>query len=370
MPARWTIDIVDINGNSVTEAGIETVAKSKQFTFQLGAPDIFTCMLPLTSYEASVVASNSETSVASLGKCYVKAYRQGANESAKTLRFYGPAWIDEVQGGGGGNGVDMLALTAFDPSIMLTKRYTVVADTDDLGTLLKEMVDTTNTNDGETGIRTNSANVSASSTGTIDYSTQRTLISQVRDSFFNQLDGCEAWINPIELASGKIGDLYVALSRGQDSTWCEFGYGESTAANCRSMSRVRNMSEVENDINASSENLTAAQKTDATSVAAYRRHMSYPTYTGEKIQSQIDARAQGRLDWRKTPERVAVYQAEPAGQADNLPVLFDDYDIGDTVTLNFNKGVAFTVPQRVYSATLDVNDQGVEIPGGWRFRAL
>ncbi len=350
MPASWTFDLCDVNGIPLTEGGLN-LATGASLNFQLCAPTIVQFTLPLSSADAATIASTSETDY------YVKAYRLPAGGNPlldKSLRFYGSVWVDEVQGRNGG---DVLVVTALDQLALLSKRFTLAqfAPTDQ-GTLLKTMVDTSNTTDGETGILTSASYITASTSIDLDARTNKPSILSLVQQFSGQLDGCEAWLVPIELASGKISQLWASPRRGSAQT-AVFSYGATTEANCSGMTRVRDKNLMVNDVEGYADALTSS-KTNATSINAYRRLVEYISMTGETAQTVLDNRAQGRLDDRGTKAAVAKYTCAPGPSA---PPIFDTWDIGDTVNLEFSQGsVEWQVAQRVYAATVRVKPGGAE----------
>lgn len=350
MSASWKFDVVDLNGNPLTEGGL-TLATNIELNFQMTQPNTFTCSLPLTAPEAQLILSD-------LTLPFVKGYRtpSGGNpDTDQVLQFYGPVWVDQVIGQ---NGIDQLMIGAFEPTIILNKRYALNNyAASDLGAIIKSEIDRTNTTDGETGIRTNSGNISASSSIDLINGGNTPTIQSLIEQFANQLDGCEIWTVPIELSSGKICDLYASSSRGSSSD-VVFGYGDTSYANCSAMGRTRDKSKMVNVVNGYTDTLTS-QKSDATSVAEFRALVEYMSFTGETTQSALDARAQGRLDNLSTPSAVAEYSCSPVG-GDAAPQFFDDFGIGDDVYLHFVKGIEWGISQRVFSTKIGISQGGVE----------
>lgn len=352
----WQFALVDVNGNNLSN-GEMSMGLARAITFQLCAPSLFTCQIPLTHPDAAVIAA---------GSSYIKGYRTDAS-GTKTLRFYGPAWARQVQGGGGGGGVDTLLVTAMDPMAYLSKRFTVATFTaQDRGVILKSVVDTTNTNDGDTGIRTNTANITASSTISPDYSNAKQDLQSLIADYGASLDACEAWLVPIELSSGKIADLYCALRRGSTQNNAVFGYGAGTKANCSAMGRVEDMTNMRNDVLGFTDTMSS-NWTNSTSINAYRRLVADISMTGETDPTVVSARTKGDLDRHSTPDQIAEHSLTATMAA---PRMFDDFNIGDTVWLDFAKGyLSYTVQQRVYAATIGIDDQGVETFSSMDLRA-
>lgn len=342
----WQFALGDVNGNNLSN-GEMPLGSNRAITFQHLAPALFTCMIPCTHPDAGVIAA---------GSAYVRGYRTPVG-GTKALRFSGPVWIRQVQGGVNG-GFDSLMLVAMDPMIYLTKRFTTATiTTQDRGAAIKGMIDTTNSTDGETGIRTNSANITASSTISTDYSNAKQDLQSVISDNGTALDGCETWLLPIELTGGKIADLYCGPKRGSIQNNAVFGYGPGTKSNCNAMSQSEDLTNMVNDVLGFTDT-QASNWTNNASIAAYRRLMADISMTGETDAAVISARTKGYLDRHADPASIAEYNLTATSRA---PRLFDDFNIGDTVWLDYRKGyVSFQTQQRVYAATLAINDNGAE----------
>jgi len=107
MPAKWTTYLCNASGGELADL---TFAANKKIEYQLNAPNIASMVLPLTSDAAALVEP---------GSTYIKMYRK-PESGPRVLRFFGPVWSDQIEANNGG--VDSLQITAFDPSIYLTKR--------------------------------------------------------------------------------------------------------------------------------------------------------------------------------------------------------------------------------------------------------
>ena len=349
MSATWVFDLVDAIGRSVTGGGLYN-ATDITLTFQsLAQPSSLQMRLPVDSQDAALILNNPNT------RYFVKAYRtrSGGVVGDRVLRFYGSVEVDEISGRD-------VVITAVDPMVVLAARFTsAVYASQDVGTTIKAIVDATNTTDGETGVQTSSAYITASISQPFDASQNTPSIASVVQEIAQQQDGPDAWIVPQEYAAGKIGKLYVSASRGAASS-AVFGYGNGTNGNCRSMGRVIDRTKVANDIRGTGENVAASAQTDATSINALGRRVEYVQFVGEKSATVVASKARGRLNRRSKPATIAEYTVEPDYGA---PVIFDDYNIGDTVTLDYRNGaVSWTAKPRVVSATVTVNNAGHEQP--------
>ena len=354
--ARWFFDLVDANGNPLTEAGLVD-ARGRSLTFQLGAPAICSFVVPLTSDVSAVLGNDTY-------QPYVKAYRE-ATDGSRELKFYGPTWVDEIQGTGSGDG---MMVTALDPSVYLSKRYVdfaapYTATNVNPGTVLYNLIANTNSFDGDTGILATLANFGGGTNVNFDEGANKPTISSIVDRYRQMDSGCDFWVEAMEYDGGKIATAMSAAYRGNVVRRATFSYGNGSGANCTAMSRVRNKDNMENEANGNS-GLTTVVGEYPTSVAAFRRMVGYTSYTDELDTATLTARNTGRLYERHSPTRVAEYRCTPTSRA---PRLFDDYDIGDIVWLDFRKGWTFKVQQRVASAKIDISDNGLEALGSIEF---
>lgn len=354
MSATWVFDLVDRNGRGVTSGGL-TLARDITITFQgLANPNSLQCTLPVNCKEAALILNNANT------QYFIKAYRtpSGGSILNRSLKFYGAVEVDEL------NGSD-LVLTAVDPLYGLQFRFTTATiASQDVGTTIRTIVNTTNTSDGETGVQTDSTWVTASVSQAFDGSQNNPSVLGVLQDYAKQQDGPDSWVSPIEYASGKIGRLYVSPNRGTNSA-AVFGYGDGTVGNCRSMGRVIDRSKVANDVRPTGDSLVGTPQTNATSISAMGRRVEYVAYTGDTVLASINAKARGRLNRRSRPSTIAEYTVDPDYGA---PALFDDFQIGDVVTLDYRNGVVrWTAKPRVLSATVRVNLAGHEQPADVAF---
>lgn len=356
---NWVFDLVDANGQTVTEAGLSPSGSA--YTAQAGsAPAVFECFLPLSDPLAGLISLEDDA------EYLIKGYRTptGGTVYDRELEFYGSIWVDELQGIA--NGVSQLRLTAYDQLATLSKRFTEASFVpSDMGLLLATIIDDTNTTDGETGIELSADYVTASSIIDLDARTNRPSIQSIMQQFLTTLDGVECWLEPIEYTAGKISRFYAAPRRGGAASGAVFGFGPGTESNCEQLTRTRDKAKIENVVNGYADTLTVEQKLNATSVAALRALVGWQSFTGETNQSSLGARTQGRLSERDTMRKISEYKATVGPDA---PRLFDDYQIGDYVTLDFREeSVEWNVSKRVVSSQVLISDTGVEIPGQVEF---
>lgn len=350
----WQFWMVDAAGNTL--ADLSLLQDPNYSTTRVGS-SVLQGKLPLTSDAAAAIPE---------GGAYIKAYRikPGGSDSDRVLRFYGSLEIDEVEGS---NATDSMMVTAYSPDAILENRITTAtySSATQRGTILQGVIDTANT-DNDTGIRTNSINIEATTATTVDFSQDKPTIASVFSQFAEALDGCDAEFRPIELASGKIADLYVYNQRGTTNTGVVFGYGADTIANCTQMRRVRNRRNLENYVEGFSAAVTVTAQ-ETSSINTNRKRYGSVSLTNEASTLEAQARVLGRLASQSTASALAEYTVTTGPDA---PRLWDDFNIGDTVTLDFRKGsIAFSVTQRVEAVTVQIDNNGVETISQLAFRS-
>ncbi len=349
---HWQMGLYNQAGNLLADLSLAT---DRQLTLQLNQPTVCSFTLPLTSSAANLVEP---------GSTFIKAYRTDLTNT-KTLRFYGPVWVDELQTSGG-NGIDQIAVTAFDPMIYLSRRYTTSAFANtQRGTIIKTILDTTNTAN-DTGIQTNSALIASSATISVDYAEENPTILDVITQHSEALDGVDVGVSPIEYSAGKIAQLNVYNRRGIIRQGAVFAYGANTISNCVSVTRTRNADMVANYVIGTAE-LGSVTYQDATSRNTYKRLETVVSYTQETSSSVLANRTKYYLDTHTDPSMVAEYSITPGPRA---PRVFDDFEVGDTVPVVFDQGVVFQTTQRVYSVSVNIDDTGREAISALQTRSM
>lgn len=336
---KWFLGLYNSTGTLLADLSI---ASNRNITYQLNAPSVCSFQIPLTHASAAAIVP---------GSTYVKAYREDT-AGTRTLRFYGPIWVDEINTG---SGVDMLNVTAQDPLAYLGRRYTSAAFTaTDRGAIIKTCIDTTN-NDNETGISTTLGTITTSSTITADYSSEKPSILDLAGQYTDATDGIDFAIIPQELSTSKIGYLNVYARRGSSKPNAVFAYGSGTLDNS-TIKRTRNVDNLTTYVSALEGDATSVW-TDTNAVSTYRRLDSIISLSNDTNLASMSARTRRYLDTHSTPDLIAEYAITPGPRA---PRIFDDFDIGDTVPVHLRRAIEFVVQQRVYSATIAISENGVE----------
>lgn len=337
----WTFYLTDEAGTQLAEL---THATDKTLTIGNNTGSVLSFRLPLTHTHASLVST---------GDTLVKAYRKNQN-GVRTIRFHGQVWSCEYAGN---DSLDAMQVVVADPFAVLAHRYTQATFSSvDQGTILKTLVDAANS-DQDTRIRTNTANIQASTTRTIDWSTTRKAIAETFTELAEMDAGCDWELRPIEYASGKIVDLYVYATRGTTKNQATFAYGPRTANTVTSMQRTLSLDGMANVVNAYGDPaLTVETATNYTSVNTYGQLTADLSYPDVDNQTYLAALATEYLAEHGTPtESIRV----AAGR--NAPSVWDDFSPGDTVRVHGEKGAMnFTSSMRVDAITVGVDDNGIE----------
>ena len=339
MSALWETVVADLAGQ---ELGEMTGAKAREVTLVENGGTTYAFSNPLTSAQAELV---------SCGDRRIKAYRTPVGGS-RTLRFHGTIWAPEEAGAAG-----QMRTVAADPWVMLERRITQAAMTSDQGSIIKALVDAANAL-GETGIRALAENITSSVTRTVDWSGTRKPLSEVVSEFAGYFDGCDTELRPLDGVPGKLVDLVVHGSRrGTVRNESGFEFGADTVNNCSDASRVTDMSNIANYITAYGDpGIAPVVVYDVDSIARYGRYEAEITFSDVTLIDALTALAVEALLKRKDPKRTITVTPGP-----NAPSVYDDWEIGDTVPLNINKGVLrYEGPGRITAATISINDNGGE----------
>jgi hypothetical protein len=282
------------------------------------------------------------------GETLVQAWRTNA-DGVRSIKHHGIVWDVSTDYASG----DMTVVVA-DPWARLAARYTSADFTStDQGTIIKTLVDSCNSAD-DTGIETDADYIEATTSRDRTYSDGRTVVSDAILSFTQILDGIDVELVPIAYTAGKFARLYVYDRQGSTTPQAVFGIGPGTVANLSGLSRSRSMEAVATVVNAYGEGGIVSTKTDATQLAALGLYTRDDTYSEVLQTTTLAEHAQETLDNYKTPSETV--NATPGV---NAPMLWDDFDIGDNVSVEAafvdqdNERHAFTTTARVEAATVE-----------------
>jgi len=339
-----------------------STATARQVTFGLSRPT--TCAFALRLDDELVGVLQREP-------CRIRVY-----DSARTPPLVGHLDLIDDEEVGGEGGLGTVQFNCSDQWWLLAKRYigrsatfsngTALAPVE-RGTIAKAILDNTNTNAGETGLRSNASVVAAGATyvGPWWFKPAAEAISELAST----LDGFEWVIDPIEYDAGKVGDFktYGVLGTYQEHASFEYGHGRHNVKSYRSpRTRQTQANQVWSLPQGWPDNTTEppAVATDLESVAKWMRieDVVPGDLTLQLRQQLVNEHVRVRREPRKLWSFEPILQA---GDTDTrVPVFGVDYDVGDLVPLRIKVRVGgelvtrFDGVVRVFQVNVTIDAEG------------
>ena len=364
--ALWTFVLTDISTGAEL-VDITAAALTAKIAPRLNRPLTLTLELPADNADIRATAADGDPNL-TVGTRAIKAYRNG------TLRANVIVWNLSYDGDANDAKV---SVTGYDPLVQLRRRPArdetgdfsnpEFGDAVQAGDLVKGIVDNTILWEGDLLIDTS---------GTCDAAT--VLGGNLGDwpimifdlvTIITDTGVVDIVLEPLDDTADKLAVLHVRDTWGTDKTASvtfDYATGEHNVASAR---RILDMDDICNklwmylgpkiDIQHWRGNITGH---DATSTAKYGVYMDIHIYDSGQENASRDLFQQlwaTELALRKVPAEL-LYVTPQAGRA---PEPFDDYGIGDLVTVNlgtvFGPAVSGGV-QRVYGFDVDLDVDGVE----------
>jgi len=339
----WELVLADETGANTS---LLTLASERQVTYQLNGATVIECSLPLTSDAAALITP---------GRSRIKAYRRGVDDDTSTLRAYGTIWTMEESAGD--SGIGMARIVAVDPyGTTLARRHNSTNHgAIDQGTLIKTIIDTANATSA-TFVATDSANITASSSVTIDWTLTPKPIAEAMSDVANAQDGSDWQLSPVDSGEDMADLIVYGGQRGSTQDDAVFGYGAGTVANCTAFKRTYDMEKLATWVHGDGQGGAWFEWTNDTQSAAYGRHEAYIALSDVTAAAQLSALTYRELVTRYPPLPVIGFTAGL-----RAPRIFDVWNIGDTVRAQARYGT-MTVDERVrvIGATIAIDDNGVE----------
>lgn len=343
---EWEFVLADRNGTNLTYL---TLGSDRKLTRQDRGAAVLELQVPLTSPEAALIEA---------GTTRIKGYRLASDagpDDDKVIRFNGVVWVTDEQAND--EGVSFMKVVAVDPfGCTLPRRFsTANFGTVDQGTLLKQLVDNANAV-ADTFVQTNSANVSASITRTVDWSLARKSIADGFNEIANAFDGTDWELRPVDNGA-KIAELYVyGGRRGSARDEVVFGYGEGTVANCTAFARTSNMDRLATWVHGDGQGGAYFEWTNPTKVTEFGRYERYTSYADVANVTHLSNLVYEDLVRSYDPVPIIGFTA-----GTDAPRMFDDWDICDTVRVQGRHGsIAVDTTARIIGATVTIDNNGVE----------
>jgi hypothetical protein len=364
--ATWGFVLTDISTGAEL-ADITGAVLTAKIAPRLNRPLTVQLELPADDPDIRAAAADGDPNL-TVGTRSVKAYRNGvlrANVIVWQLSYSGDADTARV------------SVTGYDPLVQLRRRPARDAtgdfsnpefgDSTEAGDLVKGIVDNTIVWEGDLLIDTDA--------GTCDASTALggnlggwpmmifDLLTTVTDTGV-----VDVVLEPLDGTAGKLAVLNAVDTWGEDRTASvsfDYATGDYSVAEAR---RIVDMDDMANklwmylgpkiDIQHWRGNITGH---DAASTAKYGVYMDIHIYDSGQENASRDLFQQlwaTELQLRKVPAEL-LYVTPQTGRAADP---FDDYGIGDLVTLNLGDvfGPPITGVQRIYGFDCDVDADGVE----------
>jgi Polysaccharide lyase len=219
----------------------------------------------------------------------------------------------------------------------------------DAGQIVKSLFDTANAA-SETGIST-SGTIETTANRTIDYVYKN--IGQATVDLSQIEPGFDFEERPLEGPGPKLVELYIHSSQGV-MTNAVFQYGPHTIDNVTEVTRTTQPPA--NHVIVTGANDLVGEAIDNASITSYGKWMEVVSASDISDQPTLDARAADHI--RPLPVRVIGFTPDPAF----APIPFEEYDIGDTVTLHADRGnFQYDGQPRINSIQVNIDDTGEEV---------
>lgn len=176
---------------------------------------------------------------------------------------------------------------------------------------------------------------------------------------------CDIRVDPMDTsmggAAGILGVLNVVDRVGEDKPGVQFGYDIGNAA-AAAWKRDQDMTQMANDVMMLSGDpgpgRLSSHDWDESAAEQYGAFECVDTESDIHQQGVLDALRAIRLETSHLPQEIITFQPRSEIQ----PVVFNDYDVGDAVTVASSNVVLEAVNglTRIYGFTLDIADDGYE----------
>ena len=291
----------------------------------------------------------------------LRCYRAGS------LIFHGPVTSVELAASDATQ-QPKIAVTAADPAWRWTKRLvaknpTAVSTTGDRLTVAESLLTTVNSG-GETGITMPTGETCGSATITYPAGPYKYADEVLRD-LAQAGDGFDWKIEPIEYASGKIGEFDAAATLGSAKPNVVFEY--QGRGNMRVPTYQRSLDQVANRAFHILDEGPAVvngvrQDEDATSIAARGLYETIIEVQGLSDTTQRDTLIDDHLGIRSGWRKVFAFQPDFNDGSGRVPAYYDDYQVGDTVRARvlYDGTTLIDGQVRIYKVEFGIDESGLE----------
>lgn len=366
----WRIMLCNVDG--VPLRNLAPVAYDRTGSWKLNRPATLTFKVPSNDPRVNTIHSDGFPLLEPQTRT-VKAY-QRTGAATYTLRFTG--WVWDVQDDSDADGQMATTVTCIDPLQILTQRDVVNAALDGFPdyadapghhpswftatqatTIVKTIIDRTNSHYGTCGITTTSGTFDTTATRIIpnppDLMIWGTIVY-----LMEAIDGFDLKLDYLDQTDGVLARINCLSSRGTNKPAAVFNWGAGKN-NCSRIRRLQQGQQLANSGFAwGGEPGGASQihtvEENSASITAYRRRRAVRQHPEITAQTFLDAILDDDIAWRKSPrESVEVFPVK-----DLAPDPWTDFDLGDTITVNVGADLrgGFTGLQRVYGWEIEMGD--------------
>jgi hypothetical protein len=356
----WRVWVCDKAG--VPILNISTLAEEKVYTEVLNQPKSFTLSVDPSHPKIRELHGDGDPKLASVRRV-LKAFRRewtdiggGVFEWRYIPRFVG--WIWPVQDHGDSD-TQLTTITAFDPlhimAYRLARRSTgeftkVEFNAVNIGTILRDIVDRTNTA-AVTGLITTSGTNTATATASVvwDY-------KYISEAFTEAYASCDVWVEPLDTITTQHGRLHVYNKRGQIRENLLLGW-DAEPHTVEDITREYDPEDAANVVIGLSGTGMIAVAEDAANQTNYLRLEAVQTFSDVKDQTQLNSLTAAELARRVPPQDALLLKPYT-----NLRP-FQDYNVGDIGYAQAGprlRGGIAERPERIYGMTIAINDEDAE----------
>lgn len=348
--AKWQFILTDLSGNQIGEV---LNCPQRQLIRSLSAPSTASLTMPVTSPLLGPVLTQSDL-------MNMKVYRNSI------LMFHGPVLSAELATDDA-TSTPTVAVTAADPSWRFTKRDagksksgTPFSGTDRL-TIAESLITTAN-GEGETGVQV--LGQTCGSTAVYIAGPYKPLDQCIAD-MGQTLGGFDWRIDPIEYASGKIGQFKAAAVLGTTQSSAVFEY--QGKANARAPNYQRSITDMVNKVysipdGGPADALGVLAQFDGASITArgiYEEVEDTSNITNSSLRTDV---LKDHIKYRKNPRQVLSFAPDFNDYSGRVPEYGVDYQIADLVRgrVIYNQVPLVDGFVRLYKMQFDIDESAKE----------
>lgn len=338
-------------------ADLTPLSWDRQGSFRLNAPGSLTFKVRSDHNDVAGLHTDAVRMLATQRRV-VKAYRDGV------LRFAGRVWTTQDEGGAT---EATTAVTCFDPLEMLAHRFCRDVTTGlvslvgfsnaQAGLIFRDMIDKTHTETDDTGIRTTGGTIATTSTVSVRW--EYKLIADAMRELMSMSGGFDLNMAPIDQTDGKLVQLNIHAKRGISRPNAVFAW-DTGPKNVSGMRRFVDGGQLANAIFGVANSQAGADQIrsfqgDNPSITAHRWFEDVSNYSDITTQAFLDALLTEEVAYRRNPQITVEMLSPIPGLA---PAPWDDYDLGDTVTVAAGAKMrgGFSDVQRIYGFDVEMGD--------------